>query len=107
MRPDPENPSRFDESARERMRLLARTLEIESAFLEQCVLFGVLRLEELPEEQAEVAPSQVARLRRLQRICLSLEVDVFAGCVIVDLLGRIDGLQHELERLRATSEDAS
>lgn len=105
MRPDSEDPAQFGEGVRERLRMLAALLEIESAFLEQCVQYGAVRLEELPEDQTEFTPSQLARLRRLQRICRSLDIDVFAGCIIADLLGRIDGMEHELERLRAIAED--
>lgn len=105
MRPDSEDPFQFDESVRERLQMLAAILEIESAFLEQCVHYGAVRLEELPEDRAEFTPSQLARLRRLQRICRSLDIDVFAGCIIVDLLDRMDGMEHELERLRAIAED--
>ena len=105
MRPDPEDPFQLDESVRERLQMLAAILEIESAFLEQCVQYGAVRLEELPEDREKFAPAQLARLRRLQRICRSLDIDIFAGCIIVDLLGRIDGMEHELERLRAIPED--
>ncbi len=95
MRPDP----------KDRLRILAAILEVESAFIEQCVLCGAVRLEDLPEEREEFAPSQLARLRRLQRICRGLDIDVFAGCIIVDLLDRVDGMEHELQRLRALEED--
>jgi len=54
-----------------------------------------------PEENAELTPSQLVRLRRLERICRSLDIDVFAGCIIVDLLDRADQLESELERLSA------
>lgn len=92
MRPGPEDLSQFHE--------LAALMKIESAFLEQCVRHGAVRLEAFAEEQAEFPPAKLARLRRLQRICLSLDIDVFAGCLIVDLLERMDGLQRELELLR-------
>ena len=92
-------------SLRDRLQMLARVMEIESAFLEQCVRHGAVRLEDLPEDRAEFPPSELARLRRLQRICHSLDIDVFAGCIIVDLLDRMDKLQDELEQLRAMAED--
>lgn len=87
----------------ERFQLLATVMEIESSFLEQCVRHGALSLEDLPEDIAEVAPAQLSRLRRLQRICRDLDIDVFAGCIIVDLLDRMAGLQQEVERLRAAA----
>ncbi|MFC1523031.1 chaperone modulator CbpM [Elusimicrobiota bacterium] len=105
MKPDPKDLFRFDERLREHLEMLAAIAEIESAFLEQCVWHGALRLEDLPEDRAQFTPSQLARLRRLQRICRSLDIDVFAGCIILDLLDRMDGLEHDLERLRAITQD--
>jgi hypothetical protein len=93
MRPGPEDLSRFHE--------LSAFMEIESAFLEQCVRHGAVRLEAFVEDRVEFTPEELARLRRLHRICLSLDIDVFAGCLIVDLLERTDELQRELESLRA------
>lgn len=101
----PEDPSRPDEGGTERLLMLATLAEVEPAFLEECVGYGTIRLEELSESRAELAPSQLARLRRLHRICRSLELDAFAGCIIVDLLDRMDGLQRQLERLRAAAEE--
>ena len=92
MSPGPEYLSAFDE--------LAALMEIEPAFLEQCVRHGAVRLADFVEERTEFIPSQLARLRRLQRICLGMDIDVFAGCIIVDLLEHMDGLQRELEVLR-------
>lgn len=59
-----------------------------------------MSLEDLPEDRVGDDPSQLARLRRLRRICRSLDIDVYAGSIIVDLLERMDELQHELERRR-------
>lgn len=83
-----------------RWRLLAAVVEVEPAFLEQCVLCGALRAEELPEE-GTLAPAQLSRLRRLERLSRGLEIDVYAAAVIVDLLERVEALQAELERARA------
>jgi hypothetical protein len=89
----------------ERLRMLAAIVEIESAFLEECLQHGALGREDLPEDRAEFTPSQLARLRRIQRLCRGLDIDVFAGCIIADLVDRMEGLQRELERLRPTAED--
>ena len=105
MRPNPEDLSQFGESVRERLQMLAAIMELESTFLVQCVRCGAIRLEDLSEDRAEFSSSQLARLRRLQRICRSLDIDVLAGCIIVDLLDRMDKLQGELEQLRAIAED--
>lgn len=85
----------------ERLLLLAAVVEIESDFLGECVRQGALGQEDLPEDPAELSPSQLARLRRIQRICRGLDVDVYSGCIIAELVDRMEGLQRELERLRA------
>ncbi|MCX5795551.1 MAG: hypothetical protein NTY77_08675 [Elusimicrobia bacterium] len=82
----------------ERLQVLAALLEMESDFLEECARCGVVRLEEPPEGEAEVPASELARLRRLRRLCGGLDIDVYAGSIIVDLLERMEELQRELER---------
>jgi hypothetical protein len=82
----------------ERLRLLSTLLQMETDFLEECARCGVIPVEELPPERVEVPPSEQAKLRRLRRICRSLDIDVYAGSIIVDLLERLDELQRELER---------
>lgn len=91
----------------ERLLMLAAVIEVESDFLEECVRYGAVSLEELPEGCEEFTPTQLSRLRRLQRICRSLEVDVYSGCIIVDLLDRVDALERELQRRRAAAQDDS
>jgi len=82
----------------EHLRLLAELLEMESDFLEECVRNGAIVLEDLPESGPRLTPSQVARLRRLQRLCLDLEIDPYAAGIIVDLMDRVDELERELGR---------
>ncbi|HAM36172.1 MAG TPA: hypothetical protein DEB40_02415 [Elusimicrobia bacterium] len=90
----------------EQLRMLAALMEIELEFLEECVRCGAVCLEEQPESGPELTPAQLARLRRLQRLCRSLDIDVFAGCIIVDLLDRMDELQSELQRRRGRDESS-
>lgn len=70
-------------------------------FLEQCVRLRVVEWKGFPDKPAEIPPSALARLRRLQRICGGLDIEVFAGSVIVDLLERVDEMRRDLERLSA------
>lgn len=84
----------------DRLRVVAEVVEIEPEFLERCVREGAVCLEELPDEPERLSPSQTARLRRLHRLCRGLEIDVFAGSIIVDLLDRMDIMQGEMERLQ-------
>ena len=81
----------------EQLRMLEALMEIESGFLEECLRCGAVELEESPENPS-LTPSQSARLRRLQRLCRSLDIDVYAACIIVDLLDRMDALERELQR---------
>jgi chaperone modulatory protein CbpM len=86
----------------ERLRMLAALLEMESDFLEECARCGAIRPEDLPGSPGEAPPSELARLRRLRRICRGLDIDVYAGSIIVDLLERMEELQRELERRAGT-----
>ena len=82
----------------ERLCMLASILEIDVDFLEECIRCGVIRLEDIPEDRGEISACEQARLRRLRRICCGLEIDVYAGSIIVDLLGCMDELRRELDR---------
>ncbi|MFA6091478.1 MAG: chaperone modulator CbpM [Elusimicrobiota bacterium] len=84
----------------ERLVTLAALMGIESDFLEECVLYEVIDLEDSSEISSGLSPSQSARLRRLQRLCRSLDIDVFAGCIILDLLDRMEELQREIDSPR-------
>ena len=84
----------------ERWRLLAAVVEVEPEFLEQCVRCGAIRDSELPEDGTWLAPAQLSRLRRRERLSRGREIDVSAAGVIVDLLERMEALQAELDRAR-------
>jgi HPt (histidine-containing phosphotransfer) domain-containing protein len=81
-----------------RLEALAADFEIEIEFLELAVHEGAVREDELTREAHSAAA--LARLRRLQRLCASLELDVYAGSIIVDLLERLEAAQQELESRR-------
>jgi len=87
-----------------RLEVLAAQLELEDDFLRLCVAHGVVSVEELPEEPPLLPADRLARLRRLQRLCRGLDVDVFAGAIIVDLLERLEERERDLERLRGRGE---
>ena len=82
-----------------RLESLAFELEIDQEFLHLCVEHGVVRLEDL-SSGAETPGARRARLRRLQRLCRGLDLDVFAGSIIVDLLEKMGEMERDLERLR-------
>lgn len=93
MSPDPEEPTPFDERIQKRLEALAVHLEIEAQFLQQCLRCEAIGLDDLRQEGADLPHAHVSRLRRIQRICHDLDIDVFAGCIIVELVDRIDELQ--------------
>ena len=79
-----------------KLEALAADYEIEIEFLELAVHEGAVREEELTRDEHTAAA--LSRLRRLQRLCASLDLDVYAGSIIVDLLERLEQAQAELER---------
>jgi hypothetical protein len=85
-----------------KLEALAAEFSIEVEFLELAVEEGAVRPDELTQEAHSAAA--LARLRRLQRLCASLDLDVYAGSIIVDLLERLESLQEELERHRREHE---
>lgn len=79
-----------------KLEALAAECSIEIEFLELAVHEGAVSEEELTAD--EHAAAARARLRRLRRLCASLDLDVYAGSIIVDLLERLEQAQAELER---------
>lgn len=78
------------------LRVLSESLEIEIEFLRECASHGV----PLPAEPgADDDAARRARIRRLRRLCASLDLDVFAGSIIVDLLEEMERMRRDLDRL--------
>ena len=65
---------------------------------------GAVADDDLVEAPAGPPPALRARLRRIQRLCRGLDLDVFAGSIVVDLLEKIDEMERDLERLRALTQ---
>jgi hypothetical protein len=86
----------------ERIKTLSDLLELESGFLEACLRWEDQGWEDLMAGSAEVPPALAARLRRIHRLCRDLDLDAFAGSIIVDLVERMEALQRELESLRSS-----
>jgi hypothetical protein len=86
----------------EKIKALSDLLELESGFLESCLRWEDQRWEELLAGSAEVPPALSARLRRIHRLCRDLDLDAYAGSIVVDLIERVEALRRELERLRAS-----
>jgi hypothetical protein len=45
-------------------------------------------------------PRDVYRIQKLQRLCRDLEISYAAGCIIVDLIDRVERMEQELAELR-------
>ena len=87
--------------SKKQINALAERLQIQTDLLEECIEAGAVIVESPLKGSAEFPPSISARLRRIQRICTSLDMDIFAGGVVVDLLERMDEMQRELDRLHS------
>ena len=90
--------------SKNKLKSLAALMEIDFVFLEECLQCGAVRLQGSGRRGLVLDPSQLARIRRLQRICRSLEVDALAGSMIVDLLERVEEMQRDLEHWRSLAE---
>lgn len=90
---------------KEQLTALAGILELEADFLEACLGCGALAGEDLLAAPDRLPPALPARLRRIHRLCRGLDLDVFAGSIVVDLMDRMDEMEREMERLRARLEE--
>ena len=89
--------------SKRQVKSLAAFYEGELEFLEQCVELDVLRLEDASSAAVRPTAKQLAKFRRLQRVCASLELDAVAGAIIVDLLERIQSMEDEMMRLKSAA----
>jgi hypothetical protein len=83
----------------ETLRRWAAELGLDDEFLLQCARLGVLPAEETEELDA----AQRARLRRMERLCRALELDAFAGALVVELLEALEAARRDLDRRLDTS----
>jgi len=87
------------------LRVLAEHVSIEVEFLRECVEHGALPAAELTEDPGTLSPAALARLRRLRRLCRDLDLDVFAGSIIVELLEQLEALRRDRDRPRRGDPD--
>lgn len=84
----------------------AKILGFEESFLRDCLLCGAiekeLELERLAAMRAE--RSDLARLKKLKRICDALDIDPLAGDLILTLLEQLDEAERELADLKSLME---
>ena len=80
---------------------LAAAVGIDPAILDR--LKGMGLVEQADPDVAQFSAATAIRLRRMLRLHADLEVDLEAAAIIVDLLGRVERLERELNRQRAVS----
>ena len=83
-----------------RIRELCATLQVDEEFFVQCLEASVVEVHEV-DGRLELANATVLRLRRLERICATLEVPLPAALMLSHLTQRVADLEDELNRLRA------
>jgi len=94
------------------MTVLALTLHeialrcgVEQSFVEQLVEFGIIesqRIESTAPDAGKYSGEVTLRVQRCVRLQRDLGVNLEGAAVIVELLERIESLEHELRGLRRT-----
>jgi len=79
--------------------ILSERFHIERGFLAQCIAESVIEIHEV-EGEWDLSNGTALRLRRLERLCQTLDVDVPAAKQILDLTERIADLENQIQRLR-------
>jgi hypothetical protein len=74
---------------------LSESLRIEHGFLVQCIEESIVEIRE-----GNVSNGSVLRLRKLERVCRTFNVDVPTAKHILELTERLAALEEEIGRLR-------
>jgi len=81
------------------LRQLSRRLDIEALFLKECMQAAVVEIQEI-DGTLDLAEGTTLRLRRLQRICHTFNVDLHVALLLAQLSQRAADLEREVEALR-------
>ena len=76
---------------------LCRRLDIDPGFLRDCLAESVIEIQET-DARLDLVNATTLRLRRLQRICHTLNVDLPVALLLNDLLQRVANLEKTLAR---------
>ncbi len=79
---------------------LSKMLLVEPQFLEQSIEECVIEIR-VTDEEIELDQTAILRLRRLERVCGALEVDVGMAQLILTLRDRVSELEAEIRALRS------
>ncbi len=77
---------------------LCERLQIDSGFFAQCLQESVVEIHEV-NGRWELANGTIIRLRRLERICNTLNVGVTAALLVLDLTQKVTDLEEEVHSL--------
>ena len=78
---------------------LSESLHVDRGFLVQCIEESVVEIHEV-EGRWNLSNGTALRLRRLERLCHLLNVDVPVAKQILELTDRLGELEDEVRRLR-------
>jgi len=78
---------------------LCERLQIETGFFIQCFQESVIEVEEI-DGHLDLGNGTILRLRRLQRICHTFNVDLPVALLLSDLVHRVADLEEEVHSLR-------
>jgi hypothetical protein len=81
---------------------LCRLLEVNPVFLDQCLRESVIELRET-EAGVELGNATLLRMRRLERLCHTFDVDLSVALLLTELAQRIEALEKELRTYRSRS----
>ncbi len=68
--------------------------------LEELLEMGWLKATQKTKTTLLFVPSDVYKVRKLERICLDFEVETLPAAIIVDLLDKVESLEAELAELK-------
>jgi hypothetical protein len=79
---------------------LCRELHLDVSFFMECVRASAVKIEEI-DGKARLGNATALRLRRLERICDALDVDVSVALLLLELTRRVEELEERLRLARA------
>ena len=74
---------------------LCRVLHIDAGFFVECVRESAVEIEEI-DGRVNLGNASALRLRRLERLCDALDVDVPVALLLLELTRRVDELEEKL-----------
>ena len=74
---------------------LCRGLHIDAEFFVECVRESAVEIEEI-DGRVNLGNASALRLRRLERLCAALEVDLPVAMLLLELTRRVDELEEKL-----------